>query len=269
MDEAPFFEPTDAGLIPHPDARAPWSADMLHGRLLAGLAAWAVERDHGDAAFVPARLTVDLYRSPALSAVSVHTHVVRAGGRVRAVDAVLHVDGNEVGRASTLWLRRSEVPPGDETVPVTPNWAVDLPGDATPATSMPQAAFDVRPVGDRGFGAPGPGPRRVWLRDRRPLVRDEELTPFVRAALSADFASPLANSAEDGLDYINADMTLHLGRLPTGEWIGIETDDRVAADGVSVVQCRYYDADGAIGWSSACAVRTPRMPRQASDGDAQ
>ena len=41
-----------------------------------------------------------------------------------------------------------------------------------------------------------------------------------RAALSADFASPLANSGPAGIDYINADLTLHLGRLPEGEWIG-------------------------------------------------
>jgi hypothetical protein len=82
---------------------------------------------------------------------------------------------------------------------------------------------------------------------------------FVRAALAADFASPLANFGPDGLDYINADLTLHLGREPLGEWIGIATDDRVVADGVSVAQCVYHDVTGPIGWSSVCAVRAARM----------
>jgi hypothetical protein len=85
------------------------------------------------------------------------------------------------------------------------------------------------------------------------------MTPFVRAALAADFASPLANSASHGLDYINADLTLHLGRLPVGEWIGIEVADRVAATGVSVAHCRFHDASGPVGWSTVCAVLTSRM----------
>ena len=101
----------------------------------------------------------------------------------------------------------------------------------------------------------------MWLRDRRALVAGEAFTPFVRAALCADFASPFANSGPDGLDYINADLTLHLGRLPVGEWIGLETNDRVAADGVSVAECRYFDRTGPIGFSSVCAVLTPGMPR--------
>jgi hypothetical protein len=81
----------------------------------------------------------------------------------------------------------------------------------------------------------------------------------VRAALAADFASPIANSHTGGLDHINADLSLHLGRLPVGEWIGIDVAERVAADGVSVASCRFHDAGGPIGWSSVCAVLNPRM----------
>jgi len=257
-----FFEPTDAGLLPRPHARAPWSPDMLHGRLLAGLAAWAIERDHGEADFVPVRLTVDLYKSPAMAATNVETTLVRAGGRVRAIDAFLTVGGADVARASTLWLRRSEAPSGDDQIPSTPPWDAPPPGDEIPDGMPADVDFDIRVAGDRGFGAPGPGPRRAWLRDRAPLVDRVALTPFVRAALCADFASPFANGGPEGLDYINADLTLHLGRLPVGEWIGLETDDRVAVDGVSVAQCVYHDATGPIGWSSACAVVTPRMARQ-------
>ena len=42
-----YFSLSTDGLKPVPAARSPWSADMLHGRLLAGLAARAVEdADH-------------------------------------------------------------------------------------------------------------------------------------------------------------------------------------------------------------------------------
>lgn len=258
MESAPFFAMTDAGLVPRPEARSPWAADMLHGRLLAGLAAWAIERDHGDPELQPARLTVDLYRFPAMAPTEVATTLARNGGRVRAVDAVVHIDGVEVARASSLFLRRGELD-ADDDAPRTPPWDAPPPDHQAPADMPADVPFDVRPAGDRGFGAPGAGPRQVWLRDRHPLVPGAELTPFVRAALAADFASPLANMATVGLPYINADLTLHLARLPVGEWLGLRTGDRVAAGGVSVAECPIHDLSGPVGWSSVCAVANPRM----------
>ena len=113
------------------------------------------------------------------------------------------------------------------------------------------------PVDGPGFGTTGP--RQRWLRDRRELIGGVPLTPFVRAALVADIASPLANFGEGGLDYINADLTLHLARLPVGEWIGVEASHRVADAGVSVAFCVLHDERGPIGSSTVCAVRNPRM----------
>ncbi|HEY8548287.1 MAG TPA: acyl-CoA thioesterase domain-containing protein [Acidimicrobiales bacterium] len=263
----PFFTATDGGLLPHPDARSPWSPDMLHGRLLAGLAAWAVERDHHDPDLQPVRLTVDLYKSPTMEATTVATTLVRDGRRVRVVDAHLQVGGVEVARASTLFLRRADAAqlPAVDDAPRTPPWDTPPP-DALPALPMPSGSvpFEVRAPEGSGFGAPSDVTRRVWMRENRPLVGGTDLSPFVRAALLADFASPLANMGTEGLSYINADLTLHLSRLPVGEWLGISTDDRVAADGVSVAQCPIHDTEGPVGWSSVSAVLTPAMPRPAS-----
>lgn len=260
----PFFAVTDGGLVPHPDARSPWSADMLHGRLLAGLAAWAVERDHGDPDLQPVRLTVDLYRSPTMEPTTVATELVRDGRRVRVVDAVLQVGGVEVARASTLFLRRADAGalPAVDDAPRTAAWDTPPP-DELPELPMPGGSvpFDVRSPTGSGFGAPGDVTRRVWMRENRPLVAGAEITPFVRAALLADFASPLANMGTEGLSYINADLSLYLSRLPEGDWLGISTDDRVVADGVSIAQCPIHDTGGPVGWSAVCAVLTPNMPR--------
>jgi hypothetical protein len=254
MHDGGFFEPDGDALMPLPDARGPWAEDMMHGRLLAGLAAWAIDRDHGDPAFVPARLTVDMFKSPAMKETRVSTILVRAGGRVRVADALIQVGGVDVARASALYLRKGDAPVDD--APVTPAWDSIVPGAGEPEFEAP---FEVRPIDGMGFGAPGP--RRAWLRELRPLVTGEALTPFIRAAVVSDIASPLANSASEGLEYINADAALYLARLPQGEWIGVEYADRVAADGVSVAHCRLYDEHGPIGSSEVCAVLTPRMPR--------
>ena len=268
VTRAAFFTPTERGLEPHPDARSPWADDMLHGRLLGGLAAWAIERDHGDDSFQPARLTVDMFRFPAMAPTSVRTDVVRAGGRVRVVDATIEIDGVAVARASSLHLRRGVAPTGDDA-PVTAPWSAPTPQDLIDSGSVgalpPDVPFQLLPLDGAAFGPTGPVPRRGWMRDDRPLVEGAPLTPFVRAALAADFASPLANFTDHGLDYINADLALYLARLPDGEWIGIETNARVVADGVSIAECRFHDERGPVGWGAVCAVLNPPMqPRQQS-----
>jgi hypothetical protein len=255
-----FFVPSERGLMPGAKAVGPWATDMLHGRLLAGLAAWAIERDHGMAGFVPTRLTVDMFRNPPMEPAEVVTTLVRGGGRVRAMDAVVRMGGTDVSRASALFLRAGE-DPVDHPVAVSPVW------DAAPAEPLAvdlddESSFDVVSPPGRGFD--GPGVRQAWIRDRRQLIRGVELTPFVRAALAADLASPLANFGAEGLDYINADLSLHLGRLPEGEWIGTETAHRVAGNGISLAVCTLHDHRGPIGASTVCAVRNARMAPMSS-----
>ncbi len=255
MAHEPFFTPTERGLVPGAAACGPWATDMMHGRLLAGLAAMAIERDHAVDGFRPMRLTVDLFRNPPREPVEVTTSLVRAGGRVRAVDALVRLGGRDVARASSLFLRTGE-DPADDHVPVSAPW--DAPSvDEIGAALDPDAAFDVVAVPGRGFG--DPGPRQLWVRDARPLVAGQPVSPFVRAALVADIASPLANFGAAGLDYINADLTLHLGRLPEGEWIGAQTAERVAGDGVALAVTTLHDRRGPIGASTVCAVRNPRL----------
>lgn len=251
----PFFVVSEGGLLPGAHAQGPWSAGMLHGRLLAGLAALAIERDHGVEGFVPVRLTADMFRSPPMEPAEVTTTLVRGGGRVRVMDAIVRIAGVDVARASALYLRTGDAPT-DDAVPVSLAWDAPPPETLVGAVDD-DAAFDVVSADGRGFDAPGR--RQRWLRDRRQLVGGHELSPFVRAALVADIASPLANFGPAGLDYINADLTLHLGRLPEGDWIGVETSHRVAEAGVSVAACTMHDRSGPIGSSTVCAVRNPRM----------
>ena len=123
--------------------------------------------------------------------------------------------------------------------------------------------MQIRPVDGRGMGAPAQ--RQVWLRDERGLLDDEPMSPFVRAAAASDFASPLANSSPDGLAFINADITVYLGRLPVDEWIGIEVGAHVGADGIAVSRCDLFDADGMFGTADVCAVSNAPMSRTRSD----
>jgi hypothetical protein len=260
-DDRGYFVPTDDGLAPVPEASSPWSPDMLHGRLLAGLSARAVEQHPDvDPDLRLARLTVDMYRFPPMAPHQVTARVVRQGRRVGALDVSITAGGNEVARASALLLRSGPSPA--TTAWRAPGWNVpgpdELPALAAPDGSEPTPGeWEIRLVNPGGFWSDER--KQVWARDNRPLVAGEPFTPLVRAALSADLPNPLANAGAEGLSFINADLTLFLARPPGSDWIGLEVAAHIAADGLAIGTCTLYDLTGPIGWSSVCAVANEVM----------
>ncbi|MGP3919581.1 acyl-CoA thioesterase domain-containing protein [Nonomuraea sp. 10N515B] len=247
-----FFTRKQGELIPSPHARGPWSPDMLHGRLLGGLAARALEEAHGEPGLHFARLTVDLFRNSPMLPVTVETTLVRDGRRIRVADAVISTEQGVIGRASAVLLRQSEPPGGPQTL-VTPTWDEPAPDGPPAEWTGWRPPFDLWRLTE--WGAPGPG--RAWMRETYPLVDEEAVSPFVRAALAADFASPLSNAGTDGLRFINADYTLTLARLPDGDVLGIEATGHVNAAGVATGQVTLHDTTGPIGFCTVTAVANP------------
>ena len=233
-------------------SRGPWSPTSLHARVVMGLLAQEIERAHGGADWTPARLTVDLYRLPDLSPAAVVVRPVREGGRIRVIDAEFLSGEVSVARATCQLLRRTVNPPA--RVWSAPGWDAPSP-DSLPPPPMGLGdlggMWETRPI----VGAFGSvGPRRLWMREVRALVDGEALTPFVRAALAMDFASPYANAGEGGLAWINSDATLYLARPPATEWIGFEVVNHQSADGVAWAECWLHDEAGPIGAASVAAL---------------
>ena len=114
--------------------------------------------------------------------------------------------------------------------------------------------LEIRPLTPGGFDAVAQ--KRLWIRETRPLVEDEDPSPFVRTAAAADLANPFSNSGEGGLHFINADLSLYMARPPVGEWIGMEVAGRTSADGVAVADANLFDEDGRIGQCAVASVAT-------------
>jgi hypothetical protein len=253
-DSEPFFSRDEAGrFLPNDICRGPWDPESLHGRVVAGLLAHEVETTWLTPEFHPARFTVDLYRVPRFAPVEVSSRVARDGNRIKVIDAEFVSNGETIARASAILLRQAE--PTEGTVWRPAAW------DAPAAETLPQPPgeaarmWETRTI-DHGFGSVER--KRAWLRETRTLIGGVELTPFVRAAFAADFTNPFANSGSAGLQYVNADITLYLHRLPEGEWLGFEVMSHESADGIAVGECRIHDASGAIGMSVVCGVANRR-----------
>src|SRR6202140_961149 len=245
MTNQPFFTRDRDAFVPTQAANGPWDPKSLHGRVIIGLLAFVIEQRHGGDDFVPARLTVDMFRLPGFAPIEVKTRIVRDGLRIKVVEADFFSGGAAMARASCQLLRKTESPQG--TVWSPPNWDVPAPADiaapADPRLGM-HGKWTIRPI----VGAMGTvGPRRLWMREVRDLVDGTPLTPFVRVAVAADFARPFANAGDQGLGYINSDVTLYLHRLPVKEWIGFEGVNHQATDGIAIGECFLSDQQAPIG----------------------
>jgi Acyl-CoA thioesterase C-terminal domain/Acyl-CoA thioesterase N-terminal domain len=248
----PFFTRDHDAFVPTSVASGPWDPQSLHGRVIIGLLAFELEQRHGEKDSVPARLTVDMFRLPKLAAIEIRTSVIREGLRIKVVEAEFISGGVSMARASCQFLRKAENPPG--TVWEPPNWDVPRPADI-PVPTDPRLGMNgkwtTRPI----VGAMGTsGPRRLWMSEVRDLVEGTPLTPFVRVAVGADFASPFANAGEQGLGFINTDVTLYLYRLPVTEWIGFEVVNHHSRDGIAIGECWLHDEQGPIGTSTVAAL---------------
>jgi hypothetical protein len=252
-----FFSADGETLVPAAFASSPWG-QVLHGRLIGGLTARAVEEARADSPELACgRLTVDLFRSVPLAPVSVTTRSVRTGRRIVVLDVTVAQDGTPVGQGRAVLLRRSEQPAG--TFRPAPAWAAPAPAELGPPRvssngrwTTPWESWTVG--GTRSWLSDG-----LWIRDIHPLVTGERLTPLVRMAMAADLASPVSNFSTSGLSFINADYTVYLGRDPHGEYVGMQPFGHISEMGVAAGQCVIHDERGAVGFVTTAAVANPTM----------
>ena len=93
-----------------------------------------------------------------------------------------------------------------------------------------------------------PGPARVWLRMRHPLVAGEPTSPLARVLVAADSG----NGVSAALDYrrhvfINTELTVHLIRVPAGEWVHLDAVTYVGPQGVGLSESVLHDTTGRLG----------------------
>ncbi len=268
-----FFAADGDLLVPSPLARGPWGS-TISGTYIGGLLGRAVELAGGDPDLQPARLTVDLLRPVALAEpVRVDTSVEREGRRIRLVDAAMRQNGAVVARASALYLRRATQPPDAAwTLPISmpppPTQPADVSGDFTMELwTYSSNSESAEPSNDLSQWRHG-GQKYAWVRDVMPLVAGEPVSPFVRAAMAGDVTSSLTHSSASGLNYINADYTLTLSRLPDGEFIGLAGLTHYSHEGVATGTATLFDRLGPIGSGVATGLVNPgfRPPSRGQPG---
>ncbi|MCX2714729.1 acyl-CoA thioesterase domain-containing protein [Mycolicibacterium sp. J2] len=247
-----FSQIQQGTFVPTEYAQSHWGADHLNGPALVGLVARTLEQEFGRPEFLPARLTVDLFKAARGVPTTVKLALVRDGRRVRNAECELIQDGVPIVRAIMVQYRLSEPPRGREWVPSASfagpaarddDGGVDMGSDEVGWTSA---------IADHQNTS-----RKRFVNRTIDVVEGEHNSPFVRAAMVAEGTSLVTNLGTAGVGYINGDLTVALSRLPRDEWVAVQADSHWTADGISVGTSTLFDSAGPLGTGMVTAVANP------------
>lgn len=245
-----FYEPDDDGYVATELTRGPWDPGAQHAGPPSALLAREIELLPEAERFQVGRITFEILRPVPIAPMHLSSRILRPGRRVQLVEAELS-DGEQVLMRATAWrleINQIDLPPG-AVVETPPPPGPEQGGSAeffpTDQEHGYHSAMEVRFISG-GFMELGPA--TVWLRMRQPLVAGEEPTPLQRTLVVAD----VGNGVSSTLDYrrflfINVELSVHLERMPAGEWICVDAVTLPRPSGIGIAESVLCDREGRIG----------------------
>jgi hypothetical protein len=230
-------------------AGGPWDPLMQHGAAPAALVAWAAERLDSEVPMRVARLTLDLLRPVPVAPLEIRSEIIRRGRKIQVASICLTAKGVEVVRASVMKVRVSDPAVPKKLLAIPVNYPAP---DASHELSAEQRVKCAFLEGVSARLASGvrrrPGPAAMWFRANQTIVAGEQTSPLMRAAIAADFCNGVSSMLDmKEWSFINGDMTLHLARLPFGEWILVDAETWLGSDGGGTAIGRLADGTGYFG----------------------
>lgn len=234
-----FFQERDR-YVPTGRGVSPWNGHSQSGIAIAGLCAHLIDGAPTPTPMHPARLTIDIMGAVPMAPLTPTLSIAREGKRLQLLNVALEAEGRVWARASVLRVRIEEVP-GQAPAPTRP---------------FPPAPHELFQSGmsetirvDPGQATPGKGAR--WARFPYPVIVGEAVRPLEAAAMIADFGSgisPMLPMAE--WTFANLDISIHLARLPQGEWLLVDAESETSGNGIGIARSRLSDTQGVFGTSN-------------------
>ncbi|HZO05442.1 MAG TPA: thioesterase family protein [Solirubrobacterales bacterium] len=245
-----FYEPDGERFLATELTRGPWDPGAQHAGPPAALLGRALEQLPGGEGMQIGRVTFEILRSVPIAPVTISAEVVRPGKRVQMLAAELSVEGEVLMRVRGWRLRTSELEIPAEVVSTLPppHFPDDVKGFEFFPTGHELGYHSAMELHFASGGFMELGPATAWLRMRYPLVAGEEPSPLQRTLIAAD----VGNGISAALDFrrfvfVNVDLTVHLERMPTGEWVCVDALTLPQPSGIGTAESVLSDRDGRIG----------------------
>jgi hypothetical protein len=237
-------------ILPTQYTAGPWSDELQHAGPPAAMLGRALAPPEDDGlAF--ARITFDILRPVPIQPLRIETRVLRP-------TLTLDADGTELMRA-TAWRvaaapfgdasepEPAPPPPGESRAITLPWWDTEVNYQAALEWRLATGSIDV------------PGPACVWSRMRIPLVAGEETTPLQHLLVMGDAASGVSWALDwDRFTFPNVDFSVHLQRVPHGEWLAMDAVTRIGPESFGQTTSVLHDLGGRIGHTTQTLVVAAR-----------
>ncbi|RZS43452.1 thioesterase superfamily protein [Herbihabitans rhizosphaerae] len=258
-----FFQPLGENRYAASELTAAvWSPDHQHVGPPSALLARELERlpstvdTAGGGTF--GRITFEVLGRVPVAEVEVSARVERPGRAVELLVAELVAEGRVALRANAWRIARAD------TTAVVAGLPEPLPGpDEAKQMPMPDnwhsgyaKAMEWRSIHSGMFI---PGDATVWVRPLVDLVEGETLTDLQRLLTVADSASGVSSRLDprEWL-FINTDLTVHLYRMPAGEWTALDATTILGPDGVGMATSTLHDVHGPLGRTTQALLVRPQ-----------
>jgi hypothetical protein len=102
------------------------------------------------------------------------------------------------------------------------------------------------------------GPGVVWMRPPD-LVEGEPISPLQRLLACVDSASGVSAALDvRRWTFLNTELTVHVLRPPTGEWVCLDAETTLGPGAVGVATATVHDELGLVARSSQALLVVPR-----------
>jgi Thioesterase-like superfamily len=228
-----------------------WSPTMQNAAPVSALLVRALERCAPRDDTRLSRVVVDLLGPvPVTDQLWVRAHVERPGTKIELLNAQMLAPGPDGAPRPVADAIAWRFQKGDTAelffTPAAPLRPVSegrprSPDDDTNQTYI--QSLDWRWLNDIVNDVPG----ECWVRPIVDLVKGESMTPLQRLFAVADIANGMGSrlSVTEWL-FLNTDLTVHIHRVPEGEWVGVQAENHYGRDGVGVSRGMLFDGHGAV-----------------------
>ncbi|QBJ94539.1 thioesterase family protein [Rhodococcus sp. ABRD24] len=245
QDDVERFAPT-------PLTASTWADTMQHGAPPSALLVRALERCNARADARLTRIVIEILGPIPISDIEVRSWVERPGKRIELVVAELWAAGPDgatraVARGTGWRMETVDTTAVVHTAdaplrPVSDGYEIEMSGPFWGSGFVP--SLDWRWLAHIG----GEGPGQVWARPNCVLVEGETLSPIQRLFTVVDISNGVGSKIHpQDWTFLNTDLTVHLFRVPEGEWTGLSSETSYGPDGVGMCAGVIYDETGAVG----------------------
>jgi hypothetical protein len=228
-----------------------WGPTLQHGAPPSALLVRALERCGARDETRLTRVVVEILGPIPIADLEVRSWIERPGRRIELIVAELWAttaDGSARAVARGTAWRMETVDTGDVVHVVYP--PLEPRDSGTPGVLEGLWSVGYLKTLDWSWIAPigCVGTGKVWARPKPELVEGEKMSALERLFAVADISNGVGAKLDpEHWTFLNTDLTVHIFRVPEGEWVGVAAETTTGPDGVGMCAGVLYDEQGAVG----------------------